>query len=149
MAQESAEHDRANRLVQAALVTEMKAAEQAPAVLKLHRERSGYRRSAAADLSKFVLEALREIDPNAMLPPVTGLRIGTPFDGIVTLAREERERTIRCTDFHAAATTSRHVLIAAARSTPCYCADVRWRWTLKVIYTAVWLRGISARSPRS
>ena len=39
--------------------------------------------------------------------------------GIVTLPREERERTIRGTDFHAAATTSRHVLIAAARSTRC------------------------------
>ena len=40
-------------------------------------------------------------------------------DGIVTLSREERERTIRGTDFHAAATTSRHMLIAAARSTRC------------------------------
>ena len=39
--------------------------------------------------------------------------------GVVTLPREERERTIRGTDFHAAATTSRHVLIAAARSTRC------------------------------
>jgi gluconate 5-dehydrogenase len=39
--------------------------------------------------------------------------------GIVTLAREERERTIRGADFHAAATTSRHVVIAAARSTRC------------------------------
>jgi hypothetical protein len=39
--------------------------------------------------------------------------------GIVTLAREERARTIRGTDFHAAATTSRHVVIAAARSTRC------------------------------
>jgi hypothetical protein len=37
----------------------------------------------------------------------------------ITLAREERERTIRGTDFHAAATTSRHVFIAAARSTRC------------------------------
>jgi hypothetical protein len=32
--------------------------------------------------------------------------------GIVTLARDERERTIRGTEFHAAATTSRHVVIA-------------------------------------
>jgi len=39
--------------------------------------------------------------------------------GIVTLPHEERERTIRGTDFHAAATTLRHVLIAAARSTWC------------------------------
>ena len=40
-------------------------------------------------------------------------------DGIVTLSCEERERTMRGTDFHAAATTSRRVLIAAARSTRC------------------------------
>ena len=39
--------------------------------------------------------------------------------GIVTLARDEHERTIRGTDFQAAATTSRHVVIAAARSTRC------------------------------
>jgi hypothetical protein len=58
--------------------------------------------------------------------------------GIVTLAREERERTMRGADFHAAATTSRHVVIAAARSTRCDCADVRWRWTPKVLYTAAW-----------
>jgi exonuclease SbcD len=44
---------------------------------------------------------------------------GKGLEGIVTLAREERERTIRGTDFHAAATTSRHVVIAAARSTRC------------------------------
>src|ERR1700722_262247 len=58
--------------------------------------------------------------------------------GIVTLAREERERTIRGADFHAAATTSRHVLIAAARKTRCDRADVRLRWTLKVLYTPAW-----------
>jgi chitodextrinase len=47
--------------------------------------------------------------------------IGTAVSlaGIVTLAREERERTIRGADFHAAATTSRHVVIVAARSTRC------------------------------
>ncbi|HEY1886776.1 MAG TPA: hypothetical protein VGG86_12105 [Roseiarcus sp.] len=41
-------------------------------------------------------------------------------DGIVTLPGEERERTtMGVTDLHAAETTSRHVLIAAARSTRC------------------------------
>jgi hypothetical protein len=45
--------------------------------------------------------------------------IGSRQIGIVTLPREERERTIRGADFHAAATTSRHVLIAAARKTRC------------------------------
>jgi hypothetical protein len=39
--------------------------------------------------------------------------------GIGTLPREERERTIRGADVHAAATTSRHVLIVAARKTRC------------------------------
>ena len=39
--------------------------------------------------------------------------------GIVTLPREERERTISGPHFHAAATTSRHVLIAAVRSARC------------------------------
>ncbi len=39
-------------------------------------------------------------------------------------------------DFQAAATTSRHVLIAAARSVRCVRAEVRWRWTLKVLKTA-------------
>jgi hypothetical protein len=44
-----------------------------------------------------------------------------PSAGIVTLPRDERERIIdyKGTGFHAAATTSHHVLIAAARSTRC------------------------------
>ena len=33
----------------------------------------------------------------------------------------------------AAATAVRHVVIAAARSTRCVWAEVRWRWTLKVL----------------
>src|SRR5271169_6738836 len=36
----------------------------------------------------------------------------------------------------AAATAVRHVVIAAARSTRCVWAEVRWRWTLKVLWTA-------------
>ena len=39
----------------------------------------------------------------------------------------------RLTDFQAAATASCHVVIAAARSTRCDLADVRWRWTLNVL----------------
>src|SRR5271168_5141106 len=41
--------------------------------------------------------------------------IAVSYEGIVTLPCEERERTITGADFQAAATTSRHVLIAAAR----------------------------------
>ncbi len=40
---------------------------------------------------------------------------------------------LRLTDFQAAATASRHVVIAASRSTRCDLADVRWRWTLNVL----------------
>jgi hypothetical protein len=42
----------------------------------------------------------------------------------------------RHTDFQAAATTSRHVLIATVRSLRCVWAELRWRWTLKVLKTA-------------
>jgi hypothetical protein len=38
--------------------------------------------------------------------------------------------------FQAAVTASRHVLIAAARKMRCVEAEVRWRWTLKVLKTA-------------
>jgi len=34
---------------------------------------------------------------------------------------------------HAAATTSRHVSIAHALKARCVLAEVRWRWTLKVL----------------
>jgi hypothetical protein len=46
---------------------------------------------------------------------------------------------LRRTDFQAAATTSRHVLIAAVRSVRCVLAEVRWRCTLKVLKTAAWV----------
>ena len=38
--------------------------------------------------------------------------------------------------FQAAVTASRHVLIAAARNVRCVGAEVRWRWTSKVLQTA-------------
>jgi hypothetical protein len=38
--------------------------------------------------------------------------------------------------FQAVVTASRHVLIAAARKMRCVGAEVRWRWTLKVLKTA-------------
>ena len=38
--------------------------------------------------------------------------------------------------FQAAVTASRHVLIAATRNVRCVEAEVRWRWTLKVLKTA-------------
>jgi type I restriction enzyme M protein len=45
-------------------------------------------------------------------------------------------RGLMDTNFHAAATTSRHVLMAVARRTRCDGVETRWRWTLKVLYTA-------------
>jgi hypothetical protein len=50
-------------------------------------------------------------------------------EGTVTLPASG----LRLTDFQAAATASRHVVIAAARCTRCDLADVRWRWTLNVL----------------
>src|SRR5271165_5233878 len=47
--------------------------------------------------------------------------------------RSKSARELRLMDFQAAATASRHVVNAAARSTRCDLADVRWRWTLKVL----------------
>ena len=38
-----------------------------------------------------------------------------------------------CFFAHAAATTSRHVSIADALKARCVLAEVRWRWTLKVL----------------
>ena len=50
----------------------------------------------------------------------------------VTLPYDERE-VAGLGNCQAAATSVRHVLIAAARSTRCVWADVRWGWTLKVL----------------
>jgi len=37
---------------------------------------------------------------------------------------------------HAAATTSRHVCMAEALNARCVLAEVRWRWTLKILWGA-------------
>jgi hypothetical protein len=55
-----------------------------------------------------------------------------PQSGVVTLPLDEREAS-RLRNCHAAATAVRHVSIAAERSARCVWADVRWRWTLKVL----------------
>ena len=54
---------------------------------------------------------------------------------VVTLPLDKREAS-RLRNCHAAATAVRHVSIAAERSARCVWADVRWRWTLKVLSTA-------------
>jgi hypothetical protein len=66
---------------------------------------------------------------------IDALRIWRPRaeQGALSHCRSKSARELRLTDFQAAATASRHVVIAAARSTRCDLADVRWRWTLKVL----------------
>ena len=54
------------------------------------------------------------------------------YGGFVTLPNEEREEPSVAYS-QAAATTVRHVSIAAARKPRCVWADVRCRWTLKVL----------------
>jgi hypothetical protein len=54
------------------------------------------------------------------------------WSGVVTLSKRRREADC-CAKLQTAAATSRHVVIAAARSTRCVWADMRWRWTLKML----------------
>jgi hypothetical protein len=52
--------------------------------------------------------------------------------GVVTLPAASA-RCQRLKNCQTAATAVRHVSIAAARSVRCVWAEVRWRWTLKVL----------------
>ena len=54
---------------------------------------------------------------------------------IVALSRfrTKNAKSLRAPYFQAAATAVRHVSMAAARKARCVRADVRWRWTLKVL----------------
>jgi predicted MFS family arabinose efflux permease len=52
--------------------------------------------------------------------------------GVDTLSKRRREADCYA-KLQTAAATSRHVVIAAARSTRCVWADMRWRWTLKML----------------
>ena len=71
-----------------------------------------------------------EIVPSLSLPPLECAR------GLCHIASATGTKCRRLMKGQAAATAVRHVLIAAARSTRCVWADVRWRWTLKVLWTA-------------
>ena len=55
--------------------------------------------------------------------------------GLVTW-RRSNAMGLQLLKFQAGVTASRHVLIAAARNVRCVEAEVRWRWTLKVLKTA-------------
>lgn len=56
----------------------------------------------------------------------------TAPDGAVALSNEGRARRA-AREFQAAATVARDVPIAAARKMRYVRADVRWRWTLKLL----------------
>jgi hypothetical protein len=60
------------------------------------------------------------------------------IDGPPALSRCQRKSAtgLLPLKFQAAVTASRHVLIAAARKVRCVEAEVRWRWTLKMLKTA-------------
>ena len=51
----------------------------------------------------------------------------------------ERVTNLLARQAHAVATTSRHVCMADSLKSRCVLAEVRWRWTLKVLYAAAWL----------
>jgi hypothetical protein len=55
------------------------------------------------------------------------------FIGIVTLRNGRRGNAGQISLAQAAAVTSRHVCVADARKARCVLAEVRWRWTLKVL----------------
>ena len=63
-----------------------------------------------------------------------------PTDGIIKAIdmalsryRMKNARDLRLAYFQATATAARHMFIADARKARCVLAEVRWRWTLKVL----------------
>src|SRR5580700_5174017 len=59
----------------------------------------------------------------------------TDRQGLVTLPTKKSATGLQPLKFQAAVTVPRHVFIAAARKVRCVEAEVRWRWTLKVLKT--------------
>ena len=53
--------------------------------------------------------------------------------GLCHVAERKTRRACSFLKFQATATAARHVFIAAARKVRCVGAEVRWRWTLKVL----------------
>ena len=52
------------------------------------------------------------------------------------IAEEEHKNFYASDIFYPTATASRHTFIAVARKARCVLAEIRWRWTLKVLYAA-------------
>src|SRR5208283_2564987 len=58
----------------------------------------------------------------------------------MALSRCQRNaRILRLEHFQATVTAARHMSIADARKARCVLAEMRWRWTLKVLYAAAWV----------
>ena len=59
--------------------------------------------------------------------------------GFVTLSNVRRKEPLSCIPQAAATAASRQAVMADVRKARCVEADVRWRWTLNVLYVAAWL----------
>ena len=66
-------------------------------------------------------------------PTAIGCSSRCCIDGIVPLTNNRRNEFERSNRGHAAAATSRDVRMAEARNARCVLAEIRWRWTLKVL----------------
>jgi hypothetical protein len=52
------------------------------------------------------------------------------------IAEEEHKNLYASDIFYPTATASRHTFIAAVRKARCVLADIKWRWTLKILWGA-------------
>src|SRR5258708_4775044 len=99
----------------------------------------GYSRLAGTDEDR-TLSRLRGLRSDLIDPAIDahhGRIVKRTGDGRA-LSRCRRKSTmgLQLWKFQVPVTASRHVLIAAARKARCVEAEVRWRWTLKVLKTA-------------
>ena len=62
----------------------------------------------------------------------------TPQRGVVTLSKKNA-RILHLEHFQATATAARHISIADARKARCVLVEMRWRWTLKLLWVAAWI----------
>jgi hypothetical protein len=79
---------------------------------------------------------LRHVDIDAGLIQQDAREVRTKFSKTFPTGLSRCPASARCQrlkNCQAAATAVRHVSIAAARSVRCVWAEVRWRWTLKVL----------------
>jgi hypothetical protein len=61
------------------------------------------------------------------------------FEGSGTFSSASQPFGVLTEVAHAAGTTSRHACMADALKARCVLADVRWRWTSKVLYLTAWV----------